>query len=238
MNPLKILLADDVELFLELEKTFFRREGVSLLVARTGQEALDLVRTERPHLVFMDLHMPELDGDEACRQIKADPVLRYTPVVMVTHGGREPDLERCRQAGCDEVVLKPINRHQFLETARRFLNIVARNAPRFPARLKVRYGVAREKLLSDFSINVSTGGLFLETEAPLPEDTPLFLEFDLPDRIKGICCGGRVAWVNAPEAPKKPLLPAGMGIQFVELSLADMQMIREFIKTKDLDPSW
>ena len=238
MSSLKVLLADDVELFLELEKTFFRRAGVTLLVARTGQQAIDLVRAERPHLVFMDLYMPELDGDEACRRIKADPVLRFTPVVMVTHGGREEDLERCRQAGCDEVVLKPINRHQFLETARRFLDVVTRAAPRVGARLKVHYGLDRESPLSNFSINLSTGGLFLETDAPLAEDTPLFLEFDLPERPEGVSCRGRVAWVNDPGQPKNLSLPPGMGVQFVDLSLADMQLIRTFIKAQTLDPSW
>jgi uncharacterized protein (TIGR02266 family) len=238
MTPLKILLVDDVELFLELEKTFFRRQGVTLLVARNGQEAVDLARAERPHLVFMDLYMPQLDGDAACRQIKAIPDLRDTAVVMVTHGGREEDLERCRQAGCDEIVLKPINRHQFLETARRFLDIAARKAPRFDARFQVRYGADREHLLGNYTINISTGGLFLETSQVLPENAPLLLEFLLPDRAEPIRCKGRVAWVNSPESPKKPRIPSGMGVQFVDLSLDEMQRVREFIKSSSLRPSW
>ncbi len=238
MLPMKILLADDVELFLELEKTFFCREGMTLLIARTGQEAVDLARAERPRLVFMDLYMPQLDGDEACRQIKADPELRFTPVVMVTHGGREEDLERCRQAGCDEIVLKPINRHQFMETARRFLAIPARTAPRVEARLRVRFGISPDDLLEHFSINISTGGLFLETSRPLAENSPLFLEFFLPGLPEPICCRARVAWVNAAAAPCKPLLPSGVGVQFLDLPLEKMQQIREYIRTRELTPSW
>ena len=238
MTALKILLADDVELFLELEKTFFRRAGVTLLTARTGQEAVELVRAERPQLVFMDLYMPQLDGDEACRRIKGDLELRFTPVVMVTHGGREEDLERCRQAGCDEIVLKPINRHQFMETARRFLAIAARTAPRVEARLKVRFGSSADDLLEHFSINISTGGLFLETSRPLAENSPLYLEFALPDFPEPICCSARVAWVNTAVAPCKPLLPCGVGVQFLDLPLEKMQQIREFIQTRELTPSW
>jgi uncharacterized protein (TIGR02266 family) len=232
MTPLKILLADDVELFLELEKTFFRRQGVTILVARNGREAVNLVRAERPQLVFMDLYMPDFDGEEACRQIKEDPELRSTPVVMVTLGGRPEDLERCWLAGCDEIVLKPINRHQFLETAHRFLDVASRRAPRFEARLQVRFGAGRENLLENYSINVSTGGLFLETAEPLPESAPLYLEFYLPERTEPICCHGRVAWINTAAAAKTPSLPSGMGIQFVDLSLVDMQLIRDFIRTQ------
>lgn len=238
MTPLKVLLADDVELFLELEKSFFRRAGVTLLVARSGQETVELVRSERPHLVFMDLFMPGMNGDAACRVIKDDPLLRKTPVVMVTHGGREEDLDRCRLAGCDEIVLKPINRHQFLETARRFLAIAARTAPRIKAKLQVRYGLHEEHLLSNYSLNISTGGLFLETSEPLQEDAPLVLEFVLPDRKDPIRCRGRVAWVNSPLNPVKPQLPPGMGIQFLDLLLADMQAIREFMRSEGLSPDW
>lgn len=238
MAQVKILLVDDVEMFLRVEKTFFQRSGVKLLVARSGREALDLVRSERPHLVFMDLYMPEMNGDEACRAIKADPVMKFTPVVMVTSSDRPGDLERCRDARCDGIVHKPIDPQAFLSTAERFLGIATRAAPRVEARLQVRYGVDQSQLLDNYLINISTGGLFLETSSPLPEETPLVLEFALPDRPKPIRCRGRVAWVNPSQTPRKPDLPAGMGIQFVDLALADMQAIREFIKQEKLAPDW
>ena len=234
MTPLNILLVDDVELFLELEKTFFRREGMTILLARNGREALAIARAERPKLIFLDLYMPEMDGEEACRQIKADPALRDIPVVMVTQGGREEDLARCRRAGCDEIVLKPINRHQFLETAYHFLDIPSRRQMRFDARIQVRYGAAQERVLENYSINVSTGGLFLETSEPLPESSPLFLEFALPERSTRIRCRGRVAWVNPPDRPKSPALPSGMGVQFLDLTLADMHLIRDFTRNKEV----
>jgi len=234
----KILLADDVELFLELEKTLFRRENFVLLVARNGQEAFDLIASQRPDLVFMDLYMPVMNGDICCRRVKDDPDLCRTPIVMVTQGGREEDLNRCRQAGCDEILLKPINRHQFVETARRLLTIAAREAQRVGARLEVRYGTDQQHVLNNYSVNISTGGLFLETDDPLPVDTPLSLEFTLPGRELPICCKGRVAWVNHPVLLHKPEMASGMGIQFIGLSLDDMYSIRDFIKQECLKPSW
>jgi len=238
MDKKKILLADDVELFLELEKTFFRRENFDLFVARDGRQAFDLVVAERPDLVFMDLYMPVMDGDVCCRQIKNDPALHATPVVMVTQGGREEELARCRQAGCDEVLLKPINRHLFIETARRLLAVAARASARFEARLEVRYGTDGQQLLSNYSVNISTGGLFLETADPLPVDTPLALEFVLPPREKPIHCRARVAWVNHPVLLHKPEMAAGMGVQFVDLSLNELHAIRDFIEQESLTPSW
>jgi len=234
----KILLADDVELFLELEKTFFRRENFELRVARDGRQAFEIIAAERPDLVFMDLYMPIMNGDECCLRVKNDPGLRSTPIVMVTQAGREVDLAKCRQAGCDEILLKPINRHLFVDTARRLLAVAAREAQRVRARLEVRYGPDRLQLLCNYSVNISAGGLFLKTDDPLPVDTPLDLEFTLPSRQQPICCSGRVAWVNHPVLLHKPELAAGMGVQFIDLRLDDMHAIRDFIKQESLSPSW
>lgn len=238
MNTFKILLVDDVKLFLELEKTFFSRENFTVIAARDGREAVHLARVEKPQLIYMDLYMPGLNGDEACRELKADPMLRHIPVIMVTQAGREADLERCRQAGCDEIILKPINRHQFMETARRFLDIAARDALRIEAQLAVRYGVNGDQLLENFTINISTGGLFIVTDQVLPEGSSLHLEFRLPDRPDPIRCQARVAWLNPAAAPRNPQLPGGIGVQFIDLSLADMQAVREFIRNESMAPSW
>jgi CheY-like chemotaxis protein len=63
----KILLADDVQLFLELEKSFFKREDVDVKVVRSGTEVLQSLACEVPALIFLDLHVPGMNGDECCR---------------------------------------------------------------------------------------------------------------------------------------------------------------------------
>lgn len=237
MEKKKILLADDIELFLELEKTFFRRGDFELLTARNGLLAYELIRTERPSLVIIDLHMPDLAGDDCCRRVKADPELRATPIVIVSQMGEEHALERCRTAGCDDVLLKPINRHLFVETARRLLSLRQRIDPRIPARIRVTFGSGAETL-TNYSVNISTGGLFLETDNPLPHDTILQLEFTLPTRPGAIRCNGRVAWVNHPEFQSKPNLPSGIGVQLLDLTPDDLLAIRNFIKDQCLTASW
>jgi uncharacterized protein (TIGR02266 family) len=238
MERKKIVLADDVDLFLMLEKSFFNREEFDLITARNGREALAAIRQTKPDLVFLDLFMPDLNGDECCRIVKDDAACRHIPIVIVTTAGREEDLERCRSAECDDIVHKPINRHDFMETARRLIKVEDRGAKRFGARLRVHYGISSHELLCDYSIDLSTGGLFLATDQPLPPDTPLRMEFILPTSEKAIRCNARVAWVNDAGQIKKSTLPKGMGVQFLDLTLADLDTIRIYIKNENLEPAW
>ncbi len=234
----KILLADDVELFLELQKTFLRRESFDIVTARTGLDAVELASTHRPDIIITDLHMPGMNGDEACRRIKADPELCGIPVIIVTSAGKPEEQEQCQKSGCDAVLLKPINRTQFLATVRSFLHVTERTTPRITARLRVRYGKDNNTVLSDYSLNISTGGLFLATDTALEENTPLSIEFTLPDRKTPVTCQGRVAWTNGPRMLRNPSLPPGVGIQFLDLKLDDMHAIRRYVEESSLTPSW
>jgi len=112
--------------------------------------------------------------------------------------------------------------------------------PRIPAHLKVRFGVEGERVLEEFSVNLSSGGMFLETQRLMPPETPLRLEFDLSAPRGTIQCRGRVAWVNDLQAGNRcnPHLPAGMGVQFVDLSLDDLALLREYIRGNRVLPDW
>lgn len=233
-----ILLADDMEFFIELEKTFFRRGEFEIISARHGGEVLEILADVVPDIIFLDLYMPVMDGDECCRRIKADERLQQVPVIMVTVSGREKDLERCMAAGCDDIVLKPLNRQHFIETAKKYLNVTVRSLIRYIARLQIQYGSDPSLLLADYTINLSTGGVFLETANLMAVDTPLDAEFVLPLRSDPISCRARVAWVNHPDAPCNRSLPPGMGLQFLDLDEDDVDAIRTYIVNEQLDPLW
>lgn len=221
-----------------LEKTFFNREEFELLTARNGLAALRLIRESHPDLVFMDLYMPEMNGDECSLMMKRDVKCHDIPIVMVTQGGREEDLARCRRAGCDDIVLKPINRHDFLSVARKFLQLQERATQRFKARVPVNFWAAENAHSIGYSADISSGGLFLETAIPLSVDTRLNVEFKLPVTDSIIRCVARVAWNNPLEQRKKPQLPAGVGVQFTDIAMADMDAIRDFVRGESLEPSW
>lgn len=110
--------------------------------------------------------------------------------------------------------------------------------PRVNVRVVVYYGDGQENAMSDYSVNMSFGGIFIESENVLPADTTLFVEFKLPVNNRQIRCKSRVAWTNEPENPKTSALPAGMGLQFTDLSLDDVHVIRKYIDEVGLKPSW
>ena len=100
---------------------------------------------------------------------------------------------------------------------------------RFNVRLAIRYGSELRKLVADYSVNMSTGGVFIETVENLPVGTPLFVEFVLPTRITPVTCKARVVWTNEPGNPLSASLPPGMGLQFFCLSLENIGALRDFL---------
>lgn len=110
--------------------------------------------------------------------------------------------------------------------------------PRYTARIAIFNGPYQKELLTDYSINISTGGLFIETEKILPIDTDLIVKFNLPDLDIIITTRARVAWTNDPGALKKASLPPGMGLQFVDLSLEDLRNLRSYFDKNKFVPTW
>lgn len=240
MDIKKILLVDDADLFLELERGFFDREEFLILQANNGEEALEILIKDHPDIIFMDLFMPVMDGDICCHLIKSHDVLRHIPVIMVTSGGSDTDFERCWQAGCDDIIPKPINKFLFMSMVRKYLEIPFRKVLRAAIRMHIQCKSCTDpdKYLTDYTVNLSTGGFFMVSTALFPVDSQFNVEFILPDEGKTIRCSARVAWINHPESLINKNLPVGMGLQFLDLSLDDMNYIRNFIKDQTLLPEW
>jgi CheY-like chemotaxis protein len=227
----KVLLVDDVLMFLELERTFLKQTAVQVLTARDGQEALDAVRQESPSLVFMDLHMPRMDGAACCSRLKADPVHKNIPVILITAEGKDDDRKSCVLAGCDGFLTKPLDRRVFLETARHHLATIDRRSTRVacPTRGKFRvFGVT----LSGEVLDVSDGGVYLATSYAIEAGAAIDIVFTLPDAYGTVIqARGRVAWTNRGTALRKPALPEGVGIEFLSIAEGMQTAIRQYIAT-------
>lgn len=104
-----ILIVDDEPAILDLVRFTLEDAEVRVVEASDGVEALALARRVRPDLILLDVHMPRLDGLEACRQIRREPALARTPIVMLTAAGQEADRARGREAGADEYLTKPFS---------------------------------------------------------------------------------------------------------------------------------
>lgn len=232
MTTKKILLVDDTKLFLELEKNFLRLSSVRILTAASGEEALEIARSEHPDLIFMDIHMPGMGGVACCETIKSDSNLQSIPVVMVSSSGREDDVELCRKAGCDGYVTKPVDRRQFLEKARTFLDTVERRGVRVPCRVTVSCKVNSFSLCAE-SADLSIGGTYLSCDRDVQENMEVTVAFTLhePEEV-AIASKGRVAWVNTGTSRKKPSLPTGFGVEFIEIPDYAGAAVRAFIESR------
>jgi uncharacterized protein (TIGR02266 family) len=227
-------------MFVELEKGFLQQSAVKILTARDGKEALATCRAEHPALVFMDLHMPIMDGAECCRAIKKDPKLASTPVVLITSEGKEGDRQACLAAGCDDFLTKPLDRHLFLERARKLLPDIDRRDTRLACHIKVNYR-AFGVTLSGFIRDISQNGVYLATDSDIKQGTQLDVIFALPDPIGTIVhAKGKVAWVNTRSDRRKPSLPEGFGLEFLSIPEGAASDLSRYLQNSagTTSPAW
>jgi len=116
-----VLIVEDNELNMKLFHDLLDAHGYKTLQTRSGLEALAIARKHRPHLILMDIQLPEISGLEVTKWLKDDEELRDIPVIAVTAFAMKGDEERIRQGGCEAYISKPISIGTFLETVRRYL---------------------------------------------------------------------------------------------------------------------
>ena len=117
----RILVVEDQEDNRRILRDLLTSAGYELIEAVTGEEGVRLARDRRPDLILMDIQLPELDGHEATRRIKADPDLRPIPIIVVTSYALSGDEAKALAAGADAYVTKPFSPRELLATIRQFL---------------------------------------------------------------------------------------------------------------------
>jgi two-component system cell cycle response regulator DivK len=116
-----ILAVEDQEDNMQILRDLLTSAGYELIEATNGEEALAALAKQRPDLILMDIQIPIIDGYEATRRIKADPVLRSIPIIAVTSHAIGEGEEKARAAGCDDFVAKPYSPRQLLTKVRQYL---------------------------------------------------------------------------------------------------------------------
>ena len=105
----KILVCDDEPHILEAVAFVARKEGYTVLTAEDGETAVRVARAEKPGLVLLDLNMPIKSGYQVCEELKSDPELKGTHIIMLTAKGQDSDRARGKAAGADEYITKPFS---------------------------------------------------------------------------------------------------------------------------------
>jgi two-component system alkaline phosphatase synthesis response regulator PhoP len=107
-KDIRILLVDDEPDVIEIIKYNLEQEGYNVKTASNGKEALKKARKKTPHLIIMDVMMPETDGIEACEQLRKDPIFNDTIIMFLTARGEDYSYVAAFDAGADDYVTKPI----------------------------------------------------------------------------------------------------------------------------------
>jgi two-component system alkaline phosphatase synthesis response regulator PhoP len=109
VSPTKIIVIEDETDILEVISYNLSREGFKVITATDGKDGLRKIIDQSPDLVILDLMLPGVDGIDLCRRIKADPLTRRIPVVMVTAKGEESDVVLGLGVGADDYISKPFS---------------------------------------------------------------------------------------------------------------------------------
>ncbi len=137
-----ILAVDDDEKIRELLSTLLRRKGHHVLTASHGQKGIDVFRRERPHVTILDFEMPDIDGLEVLRQIRAiDP---HAPVIMLTGAGTEAREKQARKLGVTDFLAKGFSLHELGATLNQVLKQPDQVAGKPPSSQRLAGG-ARER---------------------------------------------------------------------------------------------
>ena len=105
----RILLVEDNEMNRDMMVRRLSRAGLDVLTAGDGQEALDIMVSERPEVVLMDMNLPILDGWTACRRAREDDRINEIPIIALTAHASEADRLNALEAGCDDYATKPVD---------------------------------------------------------------------------------------------------------------------------------
>jgi two-component system cell cycle response regulator DivK len=120
-EPQTILVVEDDELSMRLLHDILEVDGYAVLETEDGMEALKLARQNKPALILMDIHLPEVSGLEVIKWMKAEDALKRIPIIAITASAMKGDEEKIRRSGCDAYIAKPISLTDFRKTVQRFV---------------------------------------------------------------------------------------------------------------------
>lgn len=118
----KILLMEDSEINQMIMERFFSYIGIQLMIADNGEDGLNMVRAHMPDLIIMDMHMPKLNGREALKIIREDPMLRHIPIIAISADAFREQQDVALAEGVNEYLIKPVEFDRLYEVVDKYLD--------------------------------------------------------------------------------------------------------------------
>jgi CheY-like chemotaxis protein len=117
----RILLIEDNEWSRDMLARRLARRGYQVILAADGQRGIAMAQSQSPDLIVMDMSLPEIDGWEATRHLKADPATRAIPILALTAHAMASDRQKAMDAGCDDYHTKPVDFESLVRSIEGFL---------------------------------------------------------------------------------------------------------------------
>lgn len=198
--------------------------GYNTTVARSGEEALEIMSITAPALIVTELVLPGMNGLDLFDRITADPLQHAAPVIIAT---RFTDLEsedQCRRSGCAGCLNKPLQPAELYRAVQQSIEPTPRQNIRVPVLLNASLG--ENSSGKELVTMLSDSGLFLRTYDPPATGSKHTLTFLLGDRI--IRADIVVLYTNRFE--EHPSKEPGMGVKFLNLTPVDKDLIQSYIR--------
>ncbi len=124
MNQKLLIVDDEAHIRMLIEQTLeeLEDEGVELLFAENGEQAMEIIQKEEPNLVFLDIMMPKMNGMEVCQKVKNELNLSDVYIILLTAKGQEVDRKNGLEMGADRYMTKPFDPDEMLAIAKEILN--------------------------------------------------------------------------------------------------------------------
>ncbi len=223
-----VMVVDDSKPFLMYLSVLLNRMNLEVLPVTSPSEALEIAHITRPHLMTLDMRMPEMDGLATLRAMRQDKDLADLPVIMISSYIEKNWQWEAMSLGCIDVLAKPVDLRRlhkaiqqcklYPEGPRRYLRSVFEK----PVDL---YHEGRVQNVP--GVTLSERGIFVHMRQPLPKGTPVDVEFTLQSGVK-LKVGGSVIYTKA-QSGNDTLLAQGMAIKFTRMTGRDITRLSELV---------
>jgi CheY-like chemotaxis protein len=178
-DTVRILLVDHSRGSLLFQESILRRREATIVTALTGTNGLEIARSDRPQLIMFAFDLFDMTAPEFCREVRSDASTRAMSLLLVCERDCPEHAELCLSAGCNDVIFRPLQRHELDIKIARLTTIPSRRELRTLTRIEVSVE-KNGRFIIGRSINISASGMFLEVDRVLPGAGKLRLHFYLP----------------------------------------------------------
>jgi len=226
----KVLLVDDVEFIVDVMQSYLKKSPVETCRASNGRTAIDMALLHWPDLIVMDVAMPELDGVQACREIRKNNKLKDVPIILIYDPERDPAPDELMRSGCSDLVTKPLAREDFLTITHRHLFHIERRERRSPCQMTVNF-IVDGQAYQGLGVDISRSGLYIETREKGLKKSNVDVDFLLATvSERMVRAKGRIVWVNQGHPRPNLSMPQGIGVEFQIVDEESRAIINRYLE--------